>query len=118
MQIHSIKYRFNNESEAAEKKDGSAYRKHLHLGFEAQSLPDEVYSELLNANSTGKGKEGLNFKGYGLGDMDGLLVAGIKAINLNQIEMQKKLDEQNKTLEALRIVIEEMQKEIEILKKK
>lgn len=118
MQIRSIKYRYNNESDMDGKKDGSAFRKYQHLGVEAQSLPDEVYSELLNATSTGNGKDGLNFRGYGLGDMDGLLIAGIKAINLNQIEMQEKIDEQYKTLEEQRILIEAMQKEINLLKKK
>ncbi len=104
MKIRSISYRFNTETDTEDSDPTTAYRKYPHIGFEAQSLPKEVYSEVLNATSTKEGKGvGLDFKGYGLGDMDGLLVAGVKALNI-------KVEEQNKLIEDLRKQIEDLKK--------
>ena len=103
--INSIKFRFNNEvgdKENAGNMTGNIYRKDLHLGFEAQSLPSEVYSELLNANSTDENDEsGIDFKGYGLSDMDGLLIGGVKALDIKVEQQDNKIKELEATIQQL-----------------
>ncbi len=103
--INSIKFRFKNEvgdKANAGNMTGNIYRKDLHLGFEAQSLPSEVYSELLNANSTDENNEsGIDFKGYGLSDMDGLLIGGVKALDIKVEEQENRIKELEATVKLL-----------------
>lgn len=115
MQIRNIKYRFVNEvdEESGSRAEGKIFRKELHLGVEAQSLPAEVYSELKNATSPdGVDEAALDFKGYGLADMDGLLVGGIKALDAKieqqNEQMQALISQQQELIDALRAELEKL----------
>lgn len=89
--IESATYRYNWED--------SNKRKFPHIGFIAQSLPNEVLTKM-NEKADGSGRETL---GYNLSDMIGLSVMGIKAI-----------DDKTQQLEAL---IQAQQEQINLLKK-
>ena len=115
IEIRNIKYRFLNEDadKAAAQAAGNVYRKELHIGVEAQSLPAGVYTEVLNATSPdGSNEDAIDFKGYGLADMDGLLIGGIKALDakIDQKDelIQNLLTEQQLLIEQLRAEIEEL----------
>ena len=112
-EIRNIKYRFSNEEadKGAAMSSGKIYREELHIGVEAQSLPAEVYSEVINATSPdGMNEDAPDFKGYGLADMDGLLVGGIKALDAKieqrDQQMQALLLQQQELIEALRAEVE------------
>lgn len=77
--IRSIRYRYLSEVSDKSKADplnGTFWREFPHLGVSAETLPPEVSAELLlNAEGTERAK------GVSLTDMDGLLVAGVKALD-------------------------------------
>jgi hypothetical protein len=74
--IQSIRYRYLSES--ATKEENRQYRPHLHLGVVAQSLPAEVVDTM---DRYASGPEGGQILGVSLGDMDGLMVVGMKALD-------------------------------------
>ena len=115
-EIRNIKYRFQNEDadKASAESNGMIYRAQPHIGVEAQSLPAEVYTEVLNATSPdGSNEDAIDFKGYGLADMDGLLIGGIKALDA-KIEKKDELI-QNMLMEQ-QLLIEQLRAEIEALR--
>ncbi len=114
--INSIRYKYNNEiTGEPEPYSGNLKRVNPHLGFSAQSLPAEVVVSDLT-KSAASSNQGY-ILGYSLNDMDGLLVAGVKALDKNQTTQNEKLQQIQKKLEEQNAVIEQMKKELEELKK-
>ncbi|MFN8299267.1 MAG: tail fiber domain-containing protein [Chitinophagales bacterium] len=108
-QINSIRYLYNSEIPTdPEPYSGMIKRTKPHLGFTAQSLPSEVVVEDLTKSSS-TNQDGY-ILGYSLNDMDGLLVAGVKALDANQVK-------QNSELEALKETVAKQQQQIETLTK-
>ncbi len=108
-QINSIRYLYNSEiATDPAPYSGQLKRTNPHLGFTAQSLPAEVVVEDMT-RSAATAQEGF-IMGYSLNDMDGLLVAGVKALDANQ---QKQTNE----LEALKETIAKQQQQLEALTK-
>jgi hypothetical protein len=68
-----------------------------HIGVIAQTLDNKVTSNL-SENSGGSGEEKL---GVNLADLAGLTVVGIKGIDAKQLEMEKQIAMQQKTIEDL-----------------
>lgn len=105
--INSIKYRYNNEvSEEPEPYSGALKREQPHIGFSAQSLPKEVVVDDLT-KSAASHDEG-NILGYSLNDMDGLLVAGVKALDLNQQEQTSIIERLQNEVSELRQLVQQL----------
>jgi len=113
--IQSIRYRYNNEvTNEPTPYSGEVKREQPHLGFTAQSLPTEVVvNDLTRSPSTTKDGYIL---GYNLNDMDGLLLAGVKALDINQQQQTSELEAMRAMMEAQKALIAEMRAEIEALK--
>lgn len=113
--IQSIRYRYNNEvSNEPTPYSGEVKRSRPHLGFTAQSLPTEVVVDDLT-RSASSNADGY-ILGYSLNDMDGLLLAGVKALDINQQQQTTELETMRTMLEAQKALIATMRAEIDALK--
>jgi hypothetical protein len=104
--IQSIRFRYKTES--ATETAGMNYRPELHLGVVAQSLPVEVVAHM-DANPGGFDKNKL---GMSLADMSGLLVAGVKALDNKQAEMNTIILNQQQQIADLKAQIEALARKL------
>ncbi len=111
--IKSIRFRYLSES-ATEGDPSKAYRPYLHIGVSAQSLPNEV-SVKMNNDLSGKSKE--QHLGMSLADMSGLMLAGIKALDVQQQSTNEIVKAQQVDIESLKAEIESLKAEIKASKK-
>jgi hypothetical protein len=111
--IKSIRFRYLSES-ATEGDATKAYRPYLHIGVSAQSLPKEVSVKMDN-DPSGKSKE--QHLGMSLSDMSGLMLAGIKALDVQQQNTNEIVKAQQVKIESLQAEIESLKAEIKASKK-
>ena len=97
--VKSIRFRYNSES--AVETPGMQYRPELHLGVVAQSLPAEVVARV-SESTDGKAPK----LGMSLADMSGLLLAGVKALDNKQTDMNAIIADQQKQIAELKKLVE------------
>ena len=102
--IKSIRFRYLTES-TTEDDASKTYRPYLHIGVSAQSLPNEVAAKI-NADPTGKIVD--EKLGLSLADMSGLMLAGIKALDVQQLSTDEIIKAQQKQIEVLVKEIDEL----------
>lgn len=111
--IRSIRYNYNNETSGEiEPYSGFIKRDKPHIGFSAQSLPDEVVTDDMT-RSPDSNKDGY-VKGYSLADMDGLLVAGIKSLDNTQQKHEEAIKKLEETVKEQQKVIYELIKILQV----
>ena len=103
--IQSIRFRYLSES-ATEGDPTKAYRQYQHIGVSAQTLPNEVTVKMDN-DPTGYTKG--EHLGLSLADMSGLMLAGIKALDVKQ-------QSTDDIVKAQQLKIDQLEKEINDLK--
>ncbi len=118
--IRSILYRYNNESASTE--EGKTYRRELHIGFAAQSLPKEVAGNIRTDPSSETGGTKL---GVSVSDFNGLMLAGVKALDNHEQNtdellkvQQETINHQQQKIDAQQQQIDELRKAIDELKEK
>ena len=102
--IQSATFLYNYESQ---EKGAFRYRANPHVGFMAQSLP----KELVTTKPKSKDGKVTDVMSYNLGDLAGLTVVGLKALDYKQQELESMVKSQNQ-------IILQLQREIEQLKQK
>lgn len=109
--INSIRYRYNNEiSEEPEPYSGTLKRTQPHIGFSAQSLPREVVVDDLTKSAASHDQGYI--LGYSLNDMDGLLVAATKALDMKQRDTEETVKQlRNEILELKQLILQMMDKQ-------
>jgi hypothetical protein len=110
--IQSIRFRYKYESEDHEPEKN--YRPHLHLGMVAQSLPVEVVDSI---PADGK-VNGDRVLGVSLGDMEGLLTAGVKAVDDKTQILDKQAADQAQLIQQLQQTVEDLKNRLSLLEKK
>ncbi len=98
--IESATYFYNKES----KEDRSI----PHIGVIAQSLPPEVQTEV-DADPSGKSNE--KRIGYNSGDLAGLTLVGVKALDYKAQIQEQKIKDLEKRIEQLELIIQKLDTE-------
>ena len=106
--IKSIRFRYLSES-ATEGDPSKAYRPYLHIGVSAQSLPNEVSVKMDNDPS---GKTKGQHLGMSLADMSGLMLAGIKALDVKQQSSDEIIKTQKAEIDDLKARLDKIEKQL------
>jgi hypothetical protein len=102
--IKSIRFRYLSESNT-EGDVTKFYRPYLHIGVSAQSLPKEVSVKMDNDPS---GKTKGEHLGMSLSDMSGLMLAGIKALDVQQQKTDEIVKAQQKQIDELKAEVNQL----------